>query len=251
MPADAAIRFDSVCLRYPTGTVALQDVDLTVGRGEVVALVGPSGCGKSTALRIAAGLEAPSRGSVAVDLVGATRQPIAFVFQDATLLPWRRIRDNVALPLELRGEPREAVRSAVERALERVGLTGFGDDYPRELSGGMRMRASLARALVTGPEILLLDEPFGALDELTRQRLQEELLQLAAAYRWTVVFVTHSVFEAVYLADRVAVMTPRPGRIATVIDVGLPRPRSEDLRSDAAFAAKVGEVARALREEHA
>jgi NitT/TauT family transport system ATP-binding protein len=247
---DPAIRFDSASLRYPTGTLAVDRVDLAVGRGEVVALVGPSGCGKSTALRMAAGLAAATGGSVSVDLPGdAGPHPIAFVFQDATLLPWRRIRENVGLPLELRGEGGRA--AAVEAALDRVGLTGFADQYPRELSGGMRMRASLARALVTRPRVMLLDEPFGALDELTRQRLQEDLLALHAVEGWTVLFVTHSVFEAVYLADRVAVMTPRPGRIATTLPIDLPRPRPADLRAEPTFAARVGEVSRALRTEAA
>jgi NitT/TauT family transport system ATP-binding protein len=239
-----------VSLRYAAGTHALGRMDLEVPEGQFLALVGPSGCGKSTALRLAARLEQPTTGSVAVDPgPDPGPQPIAFVFQEATLLPWRRVADNVALPLELRGEPAAAREAAVTDALARVGLDGFGQHYPRELSGGMRMRASLARALVTRPRVMLLDEPFGALDEITRQKLQEDLLAVQAALGFTVLFVTHSVFEAVYLADRVIVMTQRPGRIAADVRIDLPRPRPSDLRADAGFARQVGEVSRVLREQ--
>ena len=245
----AAIRFDGVSLRYATGTLALEDVSFDVPRGQLVALVGPSGCGKSTALRLAAGLEAPTTGAVHVDPgPEAGPQPVAFVFQDATLLPWRRIADNVALPLRMRGEAAGSAREAALRALARVGLDGFSDHYPRELSGGMRMRASLARALVTRPRVMLLDEPFGALDEITRQKLQEDLLGLREAEGFTAVMVTHSVFEAVYTADRVLVMSPRPGRIAADLPVELPS-RGPDLRADPAFARAVGDVGQALRSQ--
>jgi NitT/TauT family transport system ATP-binding protein len=237
--ADLPIKLHGVQLRYPGGTVALDHFDLSVGAGEIVALVGPSGCGKSTALRVIAGLEQATAGTVEVDADG----PTAFVFQDATLLPWRTIARNVALPLELRGES-----IAVDEAIARVGLKGFERSYPRELSGGMRMRASLARALVTRPRLLLLDEPFGALDELTRQKLQEDLLALQGAEGFTAVLVTHSAFEAAYLADRVAVMTSRPGRVHAVLTSELPRPRPAEIRGDARFAAMVGEISAALRE---
>jgi NitT/TauT family transport system ATP-binding protein len=242
------VLLSGVTHRYPTGTVALAGLDLRVATGEFVALVGPSGCGKSTALRLAAGLETPTEGSVAVD-AGANPgpHPTAFVFQEATLLPWRRVVDNVSLPLELRGDADRRERAS--DALERVGLSGFADQYPRELSGGMRMRVSLARALVTRPRVMLLDEPFGALDELTRQRLQEDLATLHATEGWTVLFVTHSVYEAVWLADRVVVFAARPGRITAEFQVDLPRPRHPDVRASPRFAGQVGVVSKALREQ--
>jgi NitT/TauT family transport system ATP-binding protein len=243
----ASIRFERVVRRYPTGTVALDGFDLGVGGGEFVALLGPSGCGKSTALRLAAGLEEPTSGRLVVDVGSAGPHPVAFVFQEATLLPWRRVAANVALPLELRGA--SGADRLVGDALGRVGLAGFEQHYPRELSGGMRMRASLARALVTRPRLLLLDEPFGALDEITRQKLQEDLLTLHATEGFTVLFVTHSVFEAVYLADRVVVMTARPGRVAADVRIDLPRPRPPELRTDPEFARQVGEIGRRLREQ--
>ena len=235
-----AVEVEDVGLRYDTGTVALAGVDLRVAAGERVSILGPSGCGKSTLLRIVAGLVTPSSGRVAL---APTTQPMAFVFQEATLLPWRTVRHNVGLPLELRGRVDAA---AVDEALARVGLSSFSDNYPRELSGGMRMRVSLARALVTRPRMLLLDEPFAALDELTRQRLQDDLLSLQAADRFTVMFVTHSVAEAAFLADRVVVFSGRPGRIVyeQAVPFGV---RDAALRSDPDFARACGSLSAALR----
>jgi NitT/TauT family transport system ATP-binding protein len=244
------IRFDDVALRYPAGTLALDRLDLDVAGGELVALLGPSGCGKSSALRLAAGLEHPSRGTVTVDVAAdAGPQPITFVFQDATLLPWRVVADNVGLPLELCGTPRDERDRRVADALARVGLTGFERHYPRELSGGMRMRTSLARALVGRPKVMLLDEPFAALDEIARQKLQEDLAALHGASGFTALFVTHSVSEAVYLADRVAVFSARPGHLVDVVAVDLPKPRPTEIRTAPAFSAHVARIGAVLREQ--
>ncbi len=241
-----AIQLQDVSLQYPSGTLALDSFHLAVPRGAFVSLLGPSGCGKSTVLRLAAGLDRPTRGKV--ELSGETQPSTAFVFQDANLLPWRSIEANVGLPLELRGVSARERKDSVRESLAQVGLSGFENSYPRELSGGMRMRASLARALVTRPQVMLLDEPFGALDEITRQKLQEDLIELQLAQKWTVVFVTHSVFEAVYLADRVVVMTPRPGRVAGEQLIPFPRPRPANLRADAEFARTIGTLSLMLRE---
>ena len=234
------MRLSRVSLVFPTGTQALADVDLVVEHGQFVAIVGPSGCGKSTLLRAVAGLEPVSSGTL-----NAPSKGVAFVFQDANLLPWRTIRANVALPLELSGESNAAARA--DESLARVGLVGFFDHYPRELSGGMRMRASLARALVTRPQVLLLDEPFGALDEITRYRLQDDLLTLHAELGFTALFVTHSVFEASYLADRVVIMSARPGRIVGDLPIHLDRPRAASLRTDPGFGPIVQSVTDVLR----
>jgi NitT/TauT family transport system ATP-binding protein len=230
-------------LRYPGGVLALDGVDLEVRPGEFLALVGPSGCGKSSLLRAIAGLIPASSGELQVaGLAPAVARKRwgrqAFVFQDPTLLPWRTVRDNVALPLELGAATSPAeVRPAVDRALELVGLAEFAGTHPAELSGGMRMRASLARALVTRPELLLLDEPFGALDELTRERLDDELLRLWQSDHFAAIAVTHSLAEAVWLADRVLVMSPRPGRILHALPVTLPRPRPPGLLTSPEFTA--------------
>lgn len=244
-----AIRLAGVTHTWATGTVALAGVELAVPEGQLVAIIGPSGCGKSTALRLVAGLETASQGTVTVESGPAGGPPsIAFVFQDANLLPWRTIAANVALPLELRGDA-DADQSA-RQALARVDLAAFADQYPRELSGGMRMRASLARALVTRPRVILLDEPFGALDEISRYRLQDDLLRLHADERFTALFVTHSVSEAAWLGDRVVVMSRRPGRITADVDLrALPRPRPPDLRTAPEFSAQVGAISRLLRAE--
>jgi NitT/TauT family transport system ATP-binding protein len=217
---------------------ALRDVSLVIADGDFVGLLGPSGCGKSTLLRLIAGLDHPDTGCLKWD---ADRQPtqgdIAFVFQDATLLPWASAADNVFLPLRLRGMARTQAMPLVHAALERVGLHGFADARPRQLSGGMRMRVSIARALVTRPRLLLMDEPFAALDEFTRHKLQEDLLSLWQELGCTVVFVTHSIYEAAFLARRIVLMTPRPGRIdreiASSLDPGA------DTRLDPAYAALV------------
>jgi NitT/TauT family transport system ATP-binding protein len=243
--SEAAVRVEGVTLRYGTGTVALAGVDLVVPPGERLSIVGPSGCGKSTLLRIVAGLVSPSSGRVSVSLDSADSQPMAFVFQEATLLPWRTVRHNVGLPLELRGR---GDARAVNDVLARVGLSAFAGNYPRELSGGMRMRVSLARALVTRPRLMLMDEPFAALDDLTRQRLQDDLLALQAADRFTMLFVTHNVVEAAFLADRVVVFSARPGRI--VAEQAIPfGSRNAILRSDPDFARACGALSSTLREQ--
>jgi len=217
-------------LAYANGTLALDGIDLTVKRGEFLSLLGPSGCGKSTVLRLIAGLLFPSDGRID-RAVSQDRGSIGFVFQEPTLMPWARIIDNVRLPLDLAGVPKAEATARVMMELEKVGLQDFSKSYPRELSGGMKMRASLARALVTRPSLLLLDEPFAALDEITRLKLNDELLSLWRQYGFTAIFVTHSVFESVYLSTRVAVMRPRPGRIVAELVVDLPQPRDLSTRT--------------------
>jgi NitT/TauT family transport system ATP-binding protein len=236
----------SVSKRYRTGTLAVSGVDLEIDQGDFVALLGPSGCGKSTLLRMLAGLQDPTSGSI--DWPGAvhTQGEIGFVFQEPTLMPWATAAANVALPLELAGQPRRRARARAAVALAQVDLAGFEDAYPRALSGGMRMRVSIARALVTRPGLLLMDEPFAALDEITRFRLNNDLLELWRRERFTVVFVTHSVFESVYLSRRIVVMAARPGRIARDIIVDEPYPRGEEFRTSAAYAAHCREVSHGL-----
>src|SRR5579863_2019480 len=214
---------------FRNGTRALDGVDLDVEEGAFVSLLGPSGCGKSTLLRIIAGLTDPNSGIVRGR--EALSGQIGFVFQEPTLMPWATVEDNVYLPLRLHDLPRAEVAERIGATLEALGLKGFEHAYPRELSGGMRMRVSIARALVTSPRLLLLDEPFAALDEITRFRLNEDLLWLWQQHRWTVIFVTHSVFESVFLANRVVVMSPRPGRVAADFPIGLPYPRIASLRT--------------------
>jgi NitT/TauT family transport system ATP-binding protein len=248
-PTDLAISLRGVTKVYDSGVAALGPIDLDVRRGEFVSLLGPSGCGKSTALRLIAGLNAPTSGAVEVahrEGKSRTRQAIGFVFQEPTLMPWASVRNNVRLPLKL---SRMAAREADERATEaltQVGLAEFADSYPRELSGGMKMRVSLARALVTEPDILLMDEPFAALDEITRFRLNNDLLSLWRNLRKTILFVTHSVFESVYLSQRVIVMTARPGRISTEFNIDAPEPRTEDFRTSAEYAGYCRQVSNAL-----
>jgi len=228
---------------FERGTVALDSLNLAVCDGEFVSLLGPSGCGKSTALRIIAGLSSPSKGTVEWPN-GAGE--IGFVFQEPTLMPWANVAANVQLPLKLASGEKEASRKAVMQSLDRVGLTDFADAYPRELSGGMRMRTSIARALVTEPQLLLMDEPFAALDEITRFKLNNDLLAVWHALRRTVIFVTHSVFESVYLSRRIVVMTPRPGRVFTEIVIDAPYPRDERFRTSAEYAGFCRQVAEAL-----
>ena len=207
-----------VSRRFDRGVVALADIDLALHAGEILTLLGPSGCGKSSLLRLFAGLDAPSAG----EIFRNDSARLSFVFQEATLMPWTTVAANVALPLALDGVlPRDRA-ARVDDALARVGLSDFAKAYPRELSGGMKMRVSIARALVTRPTLLLMDEPFGALDDITRQRLDDEVLALVRAQGLSVVFVTHNVFEAAYLSDRVAVMSPRPGRIVDEVIVDAP-----------------------------
>lgn len=237
----AAVSAKGLSLRYPGGTLALDGADFSLAPGEFVAVVGPSGCGKSTLLRIAAGLESPTDGTVEIPADART----GFVFQDPTLLPWRTVAANVGLSLELQGR---ADPAAVGAALELVGLSEFAAAYPRELSGGMRMRVSLARALVGAPRLLLLDEPFGALDDITRRRLGEELLAIWQREGWSALFVTHNVAEAAFLAQRVLVMSERPGRICASIEIPFDYPRSAELRAAPEFARICGELSRALEE---
>jgi NitT/TauT family transport system ATP-binding protein len=219
---------------------------LGVEPGEVLALLGPSGCGKSTALRIVAGLTRPDRGTRLLDAALEERGRIGFVFQEPTLMPWATVEANVFLPLRLAGVARAEARPRVAAAIEAVGLAGFERAYPRELSGGMKMRVSIARAYVTRPRLILLDEPFAALDEITRFRLNEDLLRLREEQGWTVVFVTHSVFEAVFLASRVVVMSPRPGRIAADFAIDFANPRDEALRTSAEYGIACRAVSAAL-----
>jgi NitT/TauT family transport system ATP-binding protein len=242
----AVLELTGTGMVFPDGTRALADVSLLLGSGEFVAVVGPSGCGKSTLLRLAAGLDQPTEGVT----VNHTAASTGFVFQDATLLPWRTLRRNVELLAELHRLPRAARRQRAADAIGRVGLAGFEDHKPAALSGGMRMRASLARALVLSPRLFLLDEPFGALDELTRQRLGEQLHGLFVADRWAALLVTHSISEAVYLASRVLVMSPHPGTVIADIPVPFGYPRPPDLRFSPDFAAVAAQVSHALRSNH-
>ncbi len=233
--ASPLLRLQGLSLIYPTGLTALDGVSLEVGHGDFLSLLGPSGCGKSTLLRLIAGLETPTGGGVAWPEGKPVSGDIGFVFQEPTLMPWASVADNVRLPLRLTG--RRATASEMAETLDLVGLRDFAKAYPRELSGGMKMRAALARALVTRPRLLLLDEPFAALDEITRFRLNEDLLRIWRERQCTVVFVTHSVFEAAFLSQRVAVMSPRPGRIVAEEPIDLPALRVSELRTDAAYSA--------------
>ncbi len=232
--------------RFPGGTEALRDANLRLDETDFVALLGPSGCGKSTLLRLIAGLDQPDDGSLDWDGGPPATGDIGFVFQDATLLPWATAEDNVFLPLRLRGTSRDKGMPEVHAALRRVGLAGFESARPRQLSGGMRMRVSIARALVTRPRLLLMDEPFAALDEFTRHTLQSDLLEVWRSAGCTVVFVTHSIYEAAFLARRIVVMTPRPGRIDREIASTL-EPHA-DSRLDPAYATLVAEITRGMTE---
>ena len=239
------IDFRNVEMRFPNGTVALSGVSIDVSRGEFVTVVGPSGCGKSTLLRIASGLETASGGTV------TTRTDrIGYVFQDATLLAWRDVRRNVELLAELNGISAAVRRAKAAAAIELVGLQGFEKHLPRQLSGGMRMRTSLARSLTLDPELFLFDEPFGALDDITRERLNDELIRIFVAERFAGMFITHSVTEAVYLSTKVVVMSGRPGTFVKSFDVPFPMPRDPEIRYTGEYAELVGEVSHALREGH-
>ena len=242
-PGAKIVLLRNVGKMFERGTVALDRFDLDVCDGEFVSLLGPSGCGKSTALRIIAGLNVASQGTVEWP-AGASK--IGFVFQEPTLMPWADVAANVRLPLKLAHVDGARSQRAVRQALESVGLAEFAQAFPRELSGGMRMRASIARALVTEPQLLLMDEPFAALDEITRFKLNNDLLTLWQQLGRTVIFVTHSVFESVYLSQRIVVMTPRPGRVFTEIAIPAPYPRSEDFRTSAEYAGHCRQVAEAL-----
>ena len=229
---------------FGTGTLALDGLDLDVREGEFLSLLGPSGCGKSTALRIVAGLSEPSRGTMSWR-DDSERKGIGFVFQEPTLMPWATVFSNVFLPLKLAGVDKQTATPRVMESLARVGLADFTGAYPRELSGGMRMRASIARALVTAPRILLMDEPFAALDEITRFKLNDDLVALWRELRMTVVFVTHSVFESVYLSERIVVMTSRPGRVSSELTVEVPQ-RDAHFRTSAEYAAFCRHASEAL-----
>jgi NitT/TauT family transport system ATP-binding protein len=243
------IQFDDVTKSYGTGRLVLESVDLRIRKGEFVSLIGPSGCGKSTVLKLISGLTPPSAGSIQVD--GMTpenaRETMSFIFQDATLLPWRTVTGNVGLGLELERMISKRRAEKVASLLELVGLGEVADAYPRELSGGMKMRASIARALATNPRLLLMDEPFAALDEMTRDRLNEELLRLRAEQGWTAVFVTHSVAEAVFLSTRIIVLAANPGRIHAIVPVDLPFPRTARLRECPEFEGLVARASHVLR----
>src|SRR5580658_560569 len=248
-PEGLSVDLRVVTKTYDNGVVALGPIDLEVRRGEFVSLLGPSGCGKSTALRLIAGLSLPSSGTVRVAPPAVTASgghQVGFVFQEPTLMPWTSVRENVRLPLKLARVPAAEANARVGEALAQVGLAEFADAYPRELSGGMKMRVSLARALVTDPDILLMDEPFAALDEITRFRLNDDLLALWRNLRKTVIFVTHSVFESVYLSQRVIVMTPRPGRVSAEFRIDAPEPRPEEFRTSADYAGTCRQVSGAL-----
>jgi NitT/TauT family transport system ATP-binding protein len=237
-PAATLLALRGVGKVFSNGVTALSDVNLAIREGDFVSLLGPSGCGKSTALRLIAGLSTPTSG--ALDWRGAgslDRANIGFVFQEPTLLPWASVFDNVWLPLRLKGVSRGKAAPAVQKMLARVHLTGFEDAVPRELSGGMKMRVSIARAMVTKPRVLLMDEPFAALDEITRFKLNNDLLELWQDERFTVVFVTHSVFESVFLSNRVVVMAARPGRVFDEVAIEASYPRDEAFRTSPAYAA--------------
>jgi NitT/TauT family transport system ATP-binding protein len=239
-------------------TTALSDVDLTIGDGEFVSVIGRSGCGKTTLLRMLAGLTSPSAGEILVDgrslwhgstVDSSVLAQLGVVFQEANLFPWYSVADNIALPMTMRGDGKRRRRERVRELAELVGLTGFENAYPRELSGGMRQRVAIARALSVGPKLLLMDEPFGALDALTRERMNLEVQRIALATGATVVFVTHDITEAVFLGDRVVLLTPRPGRLQQVVPVEIARPRDIDVQTEPEFGGIVRELRHALHEE--
>jgi NitT/TauT family transport system ATP-binding protein len=247
-PSSAPIlELHGVTKRFATGVEALAGVDLQVTRGEFLSVLGPSGCGKSTLLRIIAGLTPPSAGTCRLALDHAPGR-IGFVFQDPTLMPWSTVTGNVLLPFRIAGRVGAGERERALSAVRAVGLAGFEGAYPHQLSGGMRMRVSIARALATGPDLLLLDEPFAALDEITRLALNDDLLRLWEEHRPTILFVTHSVFESAYLSTRIAVMTARPGRISADLAVDLPQPRTRTTRTSPDYAALCERVSASLGE---
>ena len=245
------VSLKSVSKRFPNGTLALQDMSLEIGDHDFISFLGPSGCGKSTALRLVAGLTRISGGALDWHLNAAPGSKsvdrlLSFVFQEPTLMPWATVFDNVFLPLRLSGVSRDAADQTVKDALAMVGLSKFAGVYPRELSGGMKMRVSIARALVTHPRLLLMDEPFAALDEMTRNKLNNDLLAIWKEHRFTVIFVTHSVFESVYLSNRIVVMAPRPGRVIEEMRIDAPYPRSGGFGLSAEYQALCTAVSRSL-----
>ncbi|WP_256856696.1 ABC transporter ATP-binding protein [Variovorax sp. KK3] len=248
--AAALVRLNNVSKRFANGTLALQGMSLACGEHDFISFLGPSGCGKSTALRLIAGLTRPSSGTLAWADAGTGQagrdRELGFVFQEPTLMPWARVFDNVWLPLKLSGVSRDAAAPVVKDALEMVGLSRFAEVYPRELSGGMKMRVSIARALVTRPRLLLMDEPFAALDEMTRIKLNNDLLAIWREHRFSIIFVTHSVYESVYLSNRIVVMAPRPGRVVEEIRVDEPYPRGDAYRTSTRYNAHCAAVSQSL-----
>jgi NitT/TauT family transport system ATP-binding protein len=246
------LRLASISKTFNNGVTALAGIDLTIRPGEFVSLLGPSGCGKSTLLKLIADLTQPSSGTIdwpqsAYDALGTPEPALGFVFQEPTLLPWRTVSDNVHLPLLLTGVSKRDAKDRVDEVLALVGLSAFADAHPRQLSGGMKMRVSIARALVTKPKILLMDEPFAALDEITRIKLNDDLLELFAKRGLTVIFVTHSVYESVYLSSRIVVMSSRPGRISADIPIEAHYPRNEEYRTSTLYNERCRFVSAALR----
>lgn len=240
-----SLSFDHVGMTYADGTEALRGINFGLEAGEFVSVVGPSGCGKSTLLRVASGLLSETAGKVHVD-----QDRLGYVFQDATLLPWRTVKTNVELFTELHGIDKEERGRIASGVIELVGLVGFEEYYPKRLSGGMKMRVSLARSLTLDPTVFLFDEPFGALDEITRERLNSELLSLFISQGFAALFITHNIFEAVYMSTKVLVMSDRPGRIIAEFKIPFTYPRDEDLRYQPEFAELGNKVSRALREAH-
>ncbi len=237
----------NVTKTFNGNVVALRDMNLSVNSGDFISLLGPSGCGKSTALRLIAGLSSPSAGRITW-AGGQSENDLGVVFQEPTLMPWATVAQNVWLPFRLKGKSYSSVKDDILEALRLVGLEKFLEAYPRELSGGMKMRVSIARAMVTKPRLILMDEPFAALDEITRFRLNNDLLQLKAKIGCTVIFVTHSVFESVFLSDRIVVMAARPGRVIREVTVDAPYPRSEEFRTSPEYAALCRRASDALHE---
>lgn len=246
--APAIVSLNGISKTFSNGTVALNDLSLDIREGEFVSLLGPSGCGKSTALRIITSLISPTSGRVEwpQEKTKQKDHELSFVFQEPTLMPWATVFGNVWLPLRLKGISRKAAHDRVMEALQMVGLEKFAGSYPRELSGGMKMRVSIARSLITKPKILLMDEPFAALDEITRFKLNNDLLHLWETFGWTVVFVTHSVFESVYLSNRIVVMAARPGRIVNDMAIDAPYPRDETFRTSSVYSGFCRDVSAAL-----
>ncbi len=249
----AVVTMRGVSKVFSNGTLALTNMSLDVPRGQFISLLGPSGCGKSTALRIIAGLGAPSSGTVewpssTINAKGLPEGDIGFVFQEPTLMPWQSVFGNVHLPLKLQGVGKDAARARIMETLALVGLSDFADAYPRELSGGMKMRVSIARALVTKPKLLLMDEPFAALDEITRQKLNDDVLRLWRQSEITVIFVTHSVFESAYLSNRIVVMRARPGQVHSDLALTTSEERTEDYRISEEYRATCATVSRALQD---
>ena len=241
------LRMSHIEKKFRGDIVALRNLNLSIKEGDFLSLLGPSGCGKSTALRLIAGLLSPTSGTI--DWQGGKGDDdLGVVFQEPTLMPWARVKDNVWLPFRLRGKSFASVNGEIMQALQLVGLEDFQNAFPRELSGGMKMRVSIARALVTRPRLLLMDEPFAALDEITRHRLNEDLLALRQAIGCTIIFVTHSVFESVFLSDRIVVMAARPGRIIGELDVDVPYPRSEAFRTSPEYAAAAAAASKILEQ---